>query len=569
MAKIATTQSDHLALRLCAKMLRNPFTSGLAPTRFASGHERTWSHDYRRKGRRAATALFSIFAFWMVTQVVRADPTLEIRSETRLILDIVETPEGTSLRLELRDDLHAPVPEAEVRVTVEGEAPTSVRTDARGGATLPLEDAWRGRSIRAEFRGTDYLDGCAREIASTDARARVDLVPTLESPGTLPIDSGTQIIRVHARSSAGAHGLHVHVKDETGRVLAEARTDALGRANLGIAPNDLGSPGPGRLIFESGASETHRAAEVSLHVVRTLGSSLELDAPPRRVRPGQALVVRGGLTTIRGPLAEQTVVLSLRGAPVARAITDERGRFRLELMLEDVDVPVIEGVVRFAGSDQGAEAAESAPFTLTVRAPFPKWPFVVFPLAFVAIVAFARKKRLEAPSEKRPRRPLRAFFERPTRSLRLRVESSRDGLPIAGARLLLDDVDVATSDARGIVATGDLPLGEHRAAIVAEGFVRHVFELSVPLRAHEVATVVMVETRDAATRALCEVASRRGADRDRIEASTHREIGRHVERARGELDDLVDDVDRAYYGAVAPTDEDVRAIEERSRHLQD
>jgi hypothetical protein len=499
---------------------------------------------------------------------VRAQPTLEIRSETWLILDVIESVEGSSLRLELRDDLNTPVAEAEIRVTAEGERPEAVRTDARGVALLPLDEPWLGRTVRAEFHGSSFLDGCVRELETTDGRAKVELVPTLDTAGRLPLDSGTQTLRVHARSSAGAGGLVVRVSDDAGRVLAEARTDDLGRAHLGVAPHDLGAPGPGRLRFESEATETHRAGEATVAVVRTLASAVQLDDPPQRARPGQKLIVRGILETIQGPLADQTVSLELRDTPVARAITDARGRFRLEHVVDDVNVPVMEGTVRYLGSDEGAEASESSRFVLTVRSPFPKWPFVILPLAFAAFLAFARKKRLEAPPA-RPRRPLRALFERPTRTLRVRIASSRGGHPVAGARLRLDGAEIATSDEDGALVADDLPLGDHRAEVEAEGFVRHAFDLTVPLRGQPLTNLVLIETREAATRAICEVARSRGAGLERIDASTHRELARHVERARGELDELADDVDRAFYGPSMPSEEEVRAIEDRSRRLQD
>src|SRR5690606_12791475 len=132
---------------------------------------------------------------------------------------------------------------------------------------------------------------------------------TLASPGALALDQGTQVIRVHARSSAGTGGIIVRAKDEIGRSLAVSKTDALGRAHLAVAPHDLGEPGPGRLFFESEASETHRAASIVLPVVRTLASSVVLDAPPEKIRPGQTLVVRGALENARGPISDEGVSL--------------------------------------------------------------------------------------------------------------------------------------------------------------------------------------------------------------------------------------------------------------------
>src|SRR5690606_22818317 len=160
--------------------------------------------------------------------------------------------------------------------TIEGEPPFSARTDERGAIAIPLEPEWRDRGVRVAFGGGAYLDASERALSAGDARARVELVPTLERPGILPLDEGPQVIRLHARAKVGAGGLVVRGEDERGRVLAAAETDALGRAHLAIAPHDLGEPGPGRLRFESEASETHRAASIVLPVIRTLASTLEL-----------------------------------------------------------------------------------------------------------------------------------------------------------------------------------------------------------------------------------------------------------------------------------------------------
>lgn len=513
--------------------------------------------------------LFPVVALFCMSATVRAQPTLEIHSESRLRIEVARGEGRPEVRVDLRDDLGGPIADAPVRLSVDGEPLGVVRSDARGTATLPIDARTAIRPLRAEFDGTPFLRPASATYDPAEKRARVELVPTIAASGRLPLDEGAQTIRVHARSSAGAAGLRVRVRDEEGRVLAESQTDALGRAHLGIAAHDLGSPGPGRLVFESDGTETHRPASTSVPVVRTLATLVDVDERSLVARPGARLVVRGTLQTERGPLADEAITLVVAGREEATSVTDEAGRFELAFVLEEGGERRLDARVRFDGSPRGADASESDPIAIEVRPPFPSWPFVLLPLTFVAALFFARKKRLERPAETAPRRPLRTLFDRPSRAVRLRVRAARAGLPVAGAQLRLGDDVLGTADGEGRITTGSLPLGRHVLEVEASGFVRRAIEVTIPARAHDVHEVILVETREAATRALSEAARRRGVPDARIAAATHREIGRSIERVHGELDDLVDDVDRAYYGPEEPSEEDVRAIEERTRHLSE
>ena len=531
----------------------------------------------------------------LVPPIAAAQPTVTVRSTSRIELRTQRHDDHVVIEGALRDDLGAPLAESSVVFRAIPDDPQAapvreaLRTDEHGRfeAHLPLTTG--GHLLRATFTGDSLHDHVEVERRLDLDRADVRLRVGVPASGHIDLDEESHEIVVVADSNEGGDGLGVSLLDELDRTLARGRTGEDGRVVLEISSAEIGPPGAGRIKARSLGDARRAEAQTEVPIVRFRSTSIELSASRDSARPGDDVRLSGTLSDSRGPIDGRAVGVFVRATELegateehlATVLTDRRGTFVVDATLDASDQGVLEIVARYESDSPGRASSESAPVRIEVASAQPTpWPWLLLPLAIscAALLLIARRapkrpeKSVALPTEK----PIGVEAGRRKTLLADRddvggvVLDHRDDTPIAHARAVLSDghgrvVRETVTDAEGAFGLERAGPGTYTLSLTAEGYARSTTRITVPHRGEWSAATVRLESlRSRALSPYRPVAAELLPSPRLWAIWTQREVldqARAKGRANEALETLSSDVERAYYGAATPTEEDVERIE--------
>jgi len=536
----------------------------------------------------------------VLSATAAAQPTVRVRSETRIELRTERHEDHVVIEGALRDDLGEPLAGRELvlRATpddgTEVPARHTLTTRSDGGFRVRLDLIRGGHRLRGSFGGDPTHERVEVERRLDLDRADVRLRVSVPEGGRIDLDRTEHRIEVVAESVEGGDGLSIDLIDELDRPLAWSQTDQAGRLAIVIPSEMLGPPGAGRIKARSRPDTRRAEAQTEVPIVRYRATVLELSASRSEARPGDDVRLTGTLSDATGPIEGRAVGLfaqeGIGGGPagtadehLATVLTDRDGRFVTDVGVDARHEGTLEVVARYESDAPGRASSVSPPVWIAVAAARPTpWPWLLVPLAIcallLALIARGAPKRPERSVEAPPERPIGVDAAR-RRTLRADrhdlsgyVLDHRDDEPIANARVALVDEAgrelVARTDARGGFALAEVAVGAFTLSVDAAGYVEVSTRVTIPHRGEWTAATVRLESRRARALARYRPVAAELLPSPRLWGIwTQRDI---LERARGtgragpSLADLTDRVERAYYGPVPPSEADVVAIEERA-----
>ncbi|MCZ7678464.1 MAG: carboxypeptidase-like regulatory domain-containing protein [Sandaracinaceae bacterium] len=417
--------------------------------------------------RALAIATCAVLAGWSTG--AHAQPTVRVRAQTRLELQVGRTEGGVAVTGTLRDDLGEPLPDRAIELRVRDEAGQSrgmrrAATDAAGRVTasFPLETG--SYRVTARWSGDDGHDAVEVQQPVDLDRAYVRLSVVVGHGGRLDLDAPSHEVEVTATSAEGGAGLVVEVRDELDAELARATTDARGAARLSLASRALGPPAAGRLVVRTAGDARRARAQTEVPVVRFRTTSIAMSAAPRRVTRGERVEIEGRLFDSQGPLARRAVGVFADEIHLATVLTDDDGRFAPALELEGEgrrERP--HGALRERRAVADVRDVRAAARRRRGAGSTP-WPWLLGSMIACAIVVSLLSRRPRAlpalasePSEEAARpgiltaRAVSRGAQR--RDVAGRVLDADEGTPVAGARIGLRDGSggavETTADAEG------------------------------------------------------------------------------------------------------------------------
>lgn len=519
----------------------------------------------------------------------RAQPTVRVRAQTRLELQVGRTEGAIAVTGTLRDDLGAPLPDRPIELRVRDEAGQSrgarrAATDAAGrvSASFPLETGTY--RVSATWSGDDGHDAVEVQQPIDLDRAYVRLAVVVSDGGRLDLDAPAHEIEVTASSSEGGAGLLVEVRDELDRELARATTDARGAARLSLPSAALGPPAAGRLIARTPGDARRARAQTEVPVVRFRATRIAMSAAPLRVARGDRVEIDGQLFDSQGPLARRAVGVFADDVHLQTVLTDDQGRFApsVELDLEEGEAIL---TARFASDAPWRTSVGSAPLRIVIDGGgSTPWPWLLGSiLACAIVVAFlSRRPRAVAAraSERAPEaaapgiltaRPVSRAAQQ--RDVRGRILDADEGTPVAGARVCLSDAAGASvelaSDDEGRFAVERLDGESWTLEVSAAGYQRSEAALRLPHRGQwSAVTVRLASLRQLALRRYRPLADALAPQPKWWAFWTPRELSERAQgAARAEVVALTDAVERAAYASPAPREAEVEEIGARAAHI--
>ena len=536
-------------------------------------------------------------AFLLIPLVAAAQPSVTVRSTSRIELRTQRHEDHVVIEGALRDDLGSPLAASSVVFraipddTREPSVREVLRTDAEGRFDVRLPLTTGGHLLRATFTGDPLHDHVEVERRLDLDRADVRLRVGVPDSGHIDLDEQSHEIVIVADSDEGGDGLGVSLLDELDRTLARGHTGEDGRVVLQIASADIGPPGAGRIKARSLADTRRAEAQTEVPIVRFRTTSIELSVSREAARPGDAIRLSGALSDSRGPIEGRAVGLFARAVGEGGAaneehlrtvLTDREGTFVTDVSLDADDEGMLEIVGRYESDSPGRASSESPPVRVAVSAAQPTpWPWLLLPLALSGAALFLIARR----APKRPEKSVAAPQEKPIgveagRKKTLRADRDdlggvvldhRDDAPIAGARAALLDggaraVREAWTDDSGAFTLDRAAPGTYTLSVAAEGYAPSRSRVSVPHRGEWSAATVRLESlRSRALSPYRPVAAELLPSPRLWGIWTQREVldqARAKGRANEALEALSGDVERAYYGSATPTEADVERITE-------
>lgn len=533
-------------------------------------------------------ALLCLLSVSTVTPAAWAQPEVTIHGESRIELRTERDGSKALIHGYLRDDLGVPLPDRPVEVRVLDASGSqdverqTVQTDARGAFEVQASASGGRHRVQASFEGDDTHDATTASRPLDLTRADVRLQLQVPRQGRFDLSKPRHQVLVWATSAADGAGLVVQLYDELDRMLATRTTGPDGRVRFTISSRSLGAPGPGRLEARTPGDSSRSPAQTEVPIVRERPSRLTLEAEPA----GSHVVLRGTLTDDLGPLSRRAVGLfSDRDGHLATVLTDARGRFHSSIELKRAGGASPDTVrARFYSDTAGRTSAVSAPVALPTRPPLRvPWTWLLIPIGATALLLLWLGRRRPASPATRARRLARgkragvqlaavATRQPERRDVRATIYDSRDDRPVRSAKVTLrrshDAPREVSVDDQGNFHVPFLVDGRWTIRVEAEGYLPVVGTIAVPHRGQWSRAIVRMESyRTLALRPFRRVAELWLPGLRRWETWTNREL---ADRARGHgagaaFDRLADDVERVYYGPHAPTDADLRGIEQHGQ----
>ncbi len=349
--------------------------------------------------RALAIATCAVLAGWSAG--AHAQPTVRVRAQTRLELQVGRTEGGVAVTGTLRDDLGEPLPDRALELRVRDEAGQSrgtrrAATDAAGRVTasFPLETG--SYRVTARWSGDDGHDAVEVQQPVDLDRAYVRLSVVVGHGGRLDLDAPSHEVEVTATSAEGGAGLVVEVRDELDAELARATTDARGAARLALASRALGPPAAGRLVVRTPGDARRARAQTEVPVVRYRTTGIAMSAAPRRVTRGERVEIEGRLFDSQGPLARRAVGVFADELHLATVLTDDDGRFAPALELDGEGGETVL-TARFASDAPWRTSATSEPLRVVIEgAGSTPWPWLLGSMIACAIVVSLLSRRPRA-----------------------------------------------------------------------------------------------------------------------------------------------------------------------------
>lgn len=538
-------------------------------------------------GARAAAAAVLLGALLsapaLAPAALRAQSRLIVRAETRIELEASGTPARLEIHGALRDDLGAPLVGRTVVVWLEGDGGRITEEEepitGDGGVFTVTATALIGEcTVHARYAGEPFFLESSAEHHVDVRLAPVDLSLGLEDGGRLDLDVPTHDVSIELRSVGGIEGVRVRLSTELGTALGEATTSALGTASVSVLSTALGGPSAGRIVASTDADASHAAARVEIAIVRFRGTSTSLGVS----REDDEIVFSGDLTSTTGPRPGEAISLLGSERLLATALTDASGHYTARVPLSDLDglADPVALVARFESDAPWIGDSESPPIVIHVgsRLPSLRTVFVMVSFALAVAVVLLSLRRPTVRAELAPARtsviPSARVGGRHVR-IGVRVRDARTRAAIAGAELRMTPESgaplVAQTDERGRVEV----VLENRTLLVvdAPGYEELRTSVPIPHRGEWLdAELRLSSLRDAAAAPLRPIAEKVVGSPDLAATATAREVLAAAERKGPTpgLGALVNHVERATYGAEAPTAAEVDEIRgEAARAMAD
>lgn len=549
-----------------------------------------------RRSRWAAGGVIAVtIVAALVEAPVHAQPSVRVRSETRIELRTQRHEDHVVIEGALRDDLGEPLSDRPVVVRASPDdraQPSTVRTlstDDRGAFHLRLDLVRGGHLLRASFAGDEMHERVEVERRLDLDRADVRLRVGVPSAGHIDLDLPRHEIDVVADSDDGGGGLAIDLLDELDRLLASGRTDDRGRVSFDVSSSDLGPAGAGRIKARSRADVRRAEAQTEVPIVRFRSTEVTLEASRTSARPGEELRLSGSLRDSHGPIEGRAIGLFTRGEHLATVLTNREGAFVADIDIEATHEGTLEVTARYESDSPGRASSVSPEVSISVsRARPTPWPWLLVPLlicaGLLALIARRAPKRPEKSVEVPRERPIGIVAAR-RRTLRAdrdevsgMVLDHRDDEPVVGARVALIDPDgrivrEAVSDEHGAFSFRSVVAGTLTLSVRADAYAESRARVTVPHRGEwSEATVRLESLRSRALAPYRPVAAEILPSPRLWSIWTQREVldeARSSGRATEELTELSDRVEEAYYGSTPPTDEIVRGIETRASETLD
>lgn len=359
-----------------------------------------------------------------------------------------------------------------VRVAGPPTSPDVVVVTDEGGrfcfrSRPPLVDRYRAHLA---WRGSSLVDAADADLAFDPTRQAL-LLRFDPTPRSISLDEpratfeATAIVDDDATTHV-ARDLVLALANERGEEIAQARTDAAGRARFAVPSSRLGAPGPGEvrvsfagnndIAFATHVAEIERHAKVSLRV-----PAIER-GDQKAANPEDGIPLLVDVTSAAGPVSEGGVEARV-GDTVVGAAPVERGIARLTLTFA---ASTGEAAVhlRYVPTAPWYEPLGDTVVRVPVRGPglLAKAPILVAGAAVLLFFLFGRVSARQAKPEPakapadaaaregKPRLDVLRPAASGERGWRGRVVDAHDGAPIAGARLWIER---GTFDGRALLAS--------------------------------------------------------------------------------------------------------------------
>lgn len=521
-------------------------------------------------------------------------PTLHVRANTRL--ELHAQPSANSVRIDgvLLDDLDEALEGRNILLTLEtvadsGSQPESssrtLRTDRAGRFVQALTRGSGRYTLHASFAGDSAYEPSIFSQTFDVTRADVQLQFALPPGHVVSLDEATSAFEVRATSPAGAAGLALELRDDTGKVLAKGVSDEQGVWRGTLSNSELGPPGTAEWIALSAQDAERAAGRARLSILRQRATVLKLTAASYDERH-EVVLVQGALSTKVAPVQRAAIGLFLDGDHAQTVLTNERGEFQYALPLPRRSEPFVRHAsARFDPDSPALVASRSEERTVTIPArPGPSFWWVLIPTLLSLAFSFLFIRRNTWLGSRAPAPTHLPGVQLGTSRRRAPTQSTLDGVvedADTAARLVDATLRVARSDgaamvarvsADGSFAIAALAPGAYRIEARAPGYALEATEVRIPHAGEGSGLRVRLPSlRTLALEAHRPLMRRVFPAREQQNTATVREtlLGAPPDWSRPPLERLSDLVEHTAYAPDEPRDEHVQAIEQQAAEFLD